>query len=266
MRDRLTLQPLWQDIRYSGRTLRSSPVFSLTVLLAVALSIGPVTAILSVGNWLLWRPHPGVTDARSLAVVWFGQWRQNGRSVSFSPSGVSYDNLADIRSRARTITGIAGVQESSSSLSVPGGLPRQAGTAVVTADFFDVLGVRLSAGRSFTPDEDRGPFGSPVVVISHGLAQSAFGSAQGALGKSIALNSRPFSVIGVAPPAFGGISNTGGIEAWLTGATWPYLNHVKESRDDLFYGFVVRAAPDRTFAEVESELKVLARQLADPTG
>lgn len=259
---------LGQDIRYAGRTLRRSPAFSVTVLLAFALSIGPVTAILSVGNWLLWRPHPGVADARSLAVVWFGQWRQNAVSVSFSPSGVSYENLADIRSRAVSITGIAGVQESSSSLSVPGGLPRQAGTAVVTADFFDVLGVRVSAGRGFTGDEDRGPFGSPVVVIGYGLAQSAFGSAQGALGKSIALNSQPFSVIGVAPPAFGGMSNTGGIEAWLTGATWAYLNHVEQPRvrsreDGIFYEFVVRAAPGRTFAEVESELRVLARQLAD---
>jgi predicted permease len=257
------LGTLWQDIRYSGRTLRNSPAFSLTVLLAVTLSIGPVTAILSVGNWLLWRPHPGVADARSLGVVWFGEWRQNGVSVSVSPSGVSYDNLAEIRSRARSIRGIAGVQESSSSLSVPGGLPRQAGTAVVTADFFDVLGVRVSPGRSFTSDEDRGPFGTPVVVISHGLAQSAFGSPQGALGKSIVLNSQPFSVIGVVPPSFGGISNAGGIEAWMTGATWPYLNHVKESRNDIFYEFVVRAALDRTFAEVESELKVLVRQLAD---
>jgi len=262
------LGTLWQDVRYSARTLRGSPAFSAAVLLAVALSTGPLTAIVCVGNWLLWRPHPGVSDSGSLAVVWFGQWSQNGRSTSFSPSGVSSDNLADIRSRARSITGIAGVQESSSSLSVPGGLARQTGTAVVTADFFDVLGVRLTAGRSFTPDEDRAPFGSPVVVISHGLAQSAFGSAQGALGKSIALNSRPFSIIGVAPPAFGGVSTTGGIDAWLTGATWPYLNHVDEPRASFFYEFVVRAAPGRTFAEVESELRVLARQLAGvhPTG
>ena len=115
---------IWQDLAYAVRTLRGSPAFSVTVLLAVALSIGPVTAIVSVGNWLLWRPHPGVTDPRSLGVVWFGQWRQNGASVSVSPSGVSYDNLADIRSRARTMAGIAGVQESSSSLSIAGALPR----------------------------------------------------------------------------------------------------------------------------------------------
>jgi predicted permease len=257
------LGTLGQDIRHSGRTLCNAPAFSLTVLLAVALSIGPVTAILSVGNWLLWRPHPGVVDAGSLGVVWFGHWRHNGASVGVSPSGVSYDNLAEIRSRARSISGIAGVQESSSSLAIAGGLPRESGTAMVTANFFDVLGGRISAGRSFVPDEDRGPFGSPVVVVSHDLARSAFGSAPGALGKPVVLNSRPFTIVGVAPPSFAGISNTGGIDVWLTGATWSYLNHVKESRDSIFYEFVVRAAPGASFAQVESELTVLAKQLVD---
>ena len=260
------INTFWQDIRHSARTLRGSPAFSITVLLAVALSIGPVTAILSVGNWLLWRPHPGVADARSLALVWFGQWRQRGASVSFSPSGMSYDDLAGIRFRARSITGIAGVQEGSSSLSAAGALPREAGTAVVTADFFEVLGVRLSAGRTFASDEDRAPFGSPVVVIGHGLAQSAFGSAQTALGRPITLNSQAFTIIGVAPPSFGGVSNTGGIEAWLTGATWSYLNHVTEPRDDIFYEFVVRAAPGKSFVDVERELTMLGTQLAvNPT-
>jgi predicted permease len=257
------LRSVWQDIRYSARTLRRSPVFSIAVLLAVALSIGPVTAILSVGNWLLWRPHPGVTDSRSLAIVWFMEWRGNGGS----PSGVSYENLDDMRAQARTFTGIAGVQESSSSLSVSGRLPAQTDTAVVTSNFFDVLGVRLSAGRSFTADEDRGPFGASVVVISDRMARAAFGSAEAALGKSISLNSRPFSVIGVADPTFGGTSNIGGVDAWLTGATWPYLNHAKPrspSREaGIFYEFVVRAAPSATFVEVENELKVLTRRLAD---
>ena len=229
----------------------------------MALSIGPVTAILSVGNWLLWRPHPGVAEARSLGLVWFGQWRQSGASTSFSPAGVSPDALDRMRAGARSITGIAGVQEESSSLSVAGQLPREVGTALVSANFFEVLGAHISAGRSFTRDDDRGPFGAPVVVISHGLAQSAFGSAQGALGRSVTLNSRPFTVVGVAPPSFAGISNTGGIEAWLTGATWSYLNHVDQPRDFPFYGFVVRAAPERTFADVESELTVLVRQPGD---
>ena len=179
------LATLGQDLRYAGRTLGAAPAFSIAVLLAVALSIGPVAAILSVGNWLLWRPHPGVSDARSLAVVWFGRWRQTATGVSVSPSGVSADGLAGIRSRARSVTGIAGVQESSAALAVAGAAPREAGAATVSADFFEVLGVRLSAGRSFTPEDDRGPAGSPVVVVSHGLAQSAFGSAPAAVGQTV---------------------------------------------------------------------------------
>ena len=185
----------------------------------------------------------------------------------WEPLGSFVPNLEDIRTRARTFTGIAGIQESRSSLAVQGRLPAQTSTAIVTSNFFDVLGVRLRAGRSFTPDEDRGQFGAPVVVISHRLAHSAFGSPEAALGKSIALNSRPFSIIGVADPAFGGISQTGGVDAWLTGAIWPYLNHAKprsSSREDgIFYEFVVRKAATATFVEVESELKVLARRLAD---
>jgi predicted permease len=262
------LNTAWQDVRYSGRTLAKSPGFSTAVVLALALSIGPLTAIVSIGNWLLWRPHPGVTDSGSLATVWFGQWRDTGKTVSFSPANVSYANLADMRARALTFTGIAGVQESSSSISVPGGPPRHAPTAIVTADFFDVLGVHLVAGRSFTADEDRPPLGTAVAVISEGLATGAFASPANAIGKSIQLNSRPFTVIGVASAAFRGISPLDSVEVWLTGATWPYLNHVKNVRLEsrgrgIFYGFIVRAAPGRTFDEVERELKVLAVRLAD---
>jgi len=262
--ERSWLRGLWQDVRYSARSLRASPGFSITVMLAVALSTGPVAAIVSVGNWLLWRPHPGVADSSSLAVVWFGRWTDTG----VSPSGVSHANLEDIRARARSISGIAGVQETTASLGISGAPPSQIQMAFVTADFFEVLGVRLSAGRTFTADEDRGRFGAPVVVVSERLARSAFGAPDAALGKSISLNSRPFSVIGIAAADFGGITNTGGIDAWLTGATLPYLNHVKEPRaqsraDGPFYQFVVRSTPGVTFLEVESELKVIARQLAD---
>lgn len=260
---------LWQDARYAARTLRRSPTFSAAVLLAVAFSVGPVTAIVSVGDWLLWRPLAGVADPRSLAMVWFGSWQDapNG-GVSFSPAGVSYENLEDLEARSRVIGGIAGVQESTASLSVAGRPPVAAETATVTTNFFDVLGVRLSAGRSFLPEEDRGAFGAPVVVISETLARVAFGSAGAAVGKSVTLNSRPFTVIGVANAAFGGTSNEGGVDAWLTRATWSYLNHVKQPRpatreDGMFYEFVVRLAPGATFAALDHELKTLTRQLAD---
>jgi predicted permease len=255
---------LWQDVRYSARALRLSPMFSVTVILAIALSIGPVTAIISIANWLFWRPHPGVADASQLATVWFGEWRGNGLSVS----GVSQENLDDMMAVARTITGIAGVQESGASLSIPGQPPRILQTALVTGNFFEVLAVSRVAGRFFAPEEDRGRFGAPVVVLSSGLAITSFGSAEGAIGRTLLLNSRPFTVIGVAAPAFRGVSSEGRVDAWITGATWAYLNHVKDPHrmtrsDGLFYNFVVRSAAGVTFDAVDRELKLLSRRLAE---
>ena len=259
------IRSVWDDIRHSVRMLHARAGFSATVLLTVALSIGPVTAIVSIGNWLLWRPHPGVQNPETLALVWFGQWMG---PTSVSPSGVSYQNLEDLRAQTRTLTGIAGVMEQSASLSAAGGAPHQAPVALVTADFFDLLGVQLVSGRSFAPEDDRFPLGAAVAVISEGLARSAFGSARAAPGQTISLNSRPFSVIGVAPHAFGGVSTHGGIQVWITGASLAYLFHNTDAEiptrgDGMFYQFVVRAAHGRTFGEVQSELDVLARQLAE---
>jgi predicted permease len=108
----------------------------------------------------------------------------------------------------------------------------------------------------------------PAAVISHALARSAFGSPDAAIGKTIVLNSLPFTVVGVADASFGGISTTGGIDVWYPGSASWYLRHVEGPRlatrtHGIFYEFVVRAAPGATFTDVDTELKVLARQLAE---
>jgi predicted permease len=254
-------------LRSAVRTLRASPGFSVTVLLAFALSIGPITAIVSVGNWLFWRPHPGVADSHRVALVWFGTWREGNGSIGMSPAGVSQANVNDMLAAARTFSGLAGFQESDASLAAPGGLPKPVGAAAVSADFFDVLGVRLRAGREFAAEDDRWP-GARVAVISEGLAGSAFGTPEQAVGKSILVNSRPLSIIGVAPAAFRGVSILGSIDVWFTGATYYYLNHADRTpeparEDGIFYQFVVRAAPAATLAQVQAEMEVLSRSLAD---
>lgn len=248
----------WQDVRHAARTLVRAPAFTLTVVFAVALSIGPTTAILSIGNWLLWRPHPGVADSGRLAEVWVGRW---SGATSVSPTWLTYDDLAEISRRSTTIAGIAGGQESSASLSVHGLLPRTAGTAQVTANFFEVLGARVRAGRAFLPEEDRLP-GAPVAIISHGLAASAFGTAEAAVGKTLSLNSRPFTVVGVASSDFGGTSPMAAVDVWLPGAIYHYLNHWPRTPEPpVFYSFVVRMAPDIDASAVESELNGLISSL-----
>ncbi len=84
------LESLIQDVRYALRTSRKNPGFAIAVLVTLALSIGSTTAVISIGNWLLWRPIPGVT-ARGIAQVYFGRWHEGG---GVSPSGVSYANIS----------------------------------------------------------------------------------------------------------------------------------------------------------------------------
>lgn len=251
------LSAFWQDLRYAARTLSRAPGFTFTVLFAVALSIGPTTAILSIGDWLLWRPHPGVTDSNRLAEVWVGRWTGANR---MSPTWLTYEDLSEISRRSTTFVGIAGGQELSASLSVYGLLPRTAGTAHVTANFFEVLGVRMRAGRAFLPEEDRLP-GTPVAIISDGLAVSAFGAADAALDKSISLNSRPFTVVGVAASDFGGTSPMASVDVWVPASVAGYLHHLPIPEPPVLYTFVVRMAPGATASAVDSELNGLIRSL-----
>ena len=110
-------------------------------------TIGPTTAMLSIGNWLIWRPPPGVVQPDRLAVVWVGQWRTRGASVSFSPSGgLSYLNLDDLRQASKTLTGIAGVQEGSVSLAAGDLAPSVAGAGWVDGGFLRGAG-RSRCGR-----------------------------------------------------------------------------------------------------------------------
>ncbi len=139
----------------------------------------------------------------------------------------------------------------------------------MTAGFFDELGVRFSAGRGFSREEDLPPQGAPVVIISDTLARRAFGRVSDAIGRQITLNSRHFTVIGVTPPGFAGITTTSQVEAWITGATVPFLYHRLDAgrpvsrSDGIFYSFVARMAPPYGIREVEGELGVLAHSLAD---
>ena len=100
------LHALAQDLRHSVRSLRRSPVFALTAIFTLALSIGPATAILSIGNWLLWRPTPGVHDPDRVAQALTGVWTDKGHTVTVA---VSQLNLNDLRDASTKLSGIAGV-------------------------------------------------------------------------------------------------------------------------------------------------------------
>jgi len=256
---------LWQDVRMSARALRKQPLFTATVVCALALAIGPTTAVLSFGNWLFWRPLPGIANPDRLAMVQFGYDVRAMRVIT----NVTYPNIADLRSELKTADGFAGVDKSRGSLLVGTDAARAVAFSAVTADFFEVVGARPVAGRAFTPDDDRDPGGAPVAVISAGLATRSFGSPEAALGQRVLLNRRPLTVIGVASPRFAGIEADSTVEVWITGATSWYLPSTGEmlppvdrSQGVSFNSFVARVVPGGSFVQLEAELTARMRALA----
>lgn len=253
------------DVRYSLRTFVKNPSFALPVLLAIALSIGPTTAIVSVSDWLMWRPLPGVQRNHELGLAEFGTESPRGTTIW----RVSAGNIADMLAASKTVSGISGVIESSATLQAADGAAQTVTSATVSSTFFSLLGLRMQAGRDFVEEDDLPPYGRPVAIISDGLARSAFGDPLRAVGKRLALNRETFEVIGVAPPGFSGIYRLSLAQVWTTGGAWTYLNHVEDTShytargEGLFSLFVIRTAPGRSWTEVEAELSVLVHGLAE---
>ena len=262
-------QARWQDVRHSLRALRRSPIFTATVVATFALTIGPTTAILSVGNWLLWRPTPGVHEPERLAVIWIGQWRQTATGTSFSPASVSYLNLEGLRRASKTLTGIAGLMLDGPNIASDNLAPASAGAGAITADGFGVLGVQIVAGRPFNREDDREPDGEKVVIVSESLALRGFGSSAGALNQRLLLNGRPMTIVGVVPKEFAGTNPMSRVSVWYPGAAIGYVNHFVERERTVtraggrFYSFVARLAPGATFESVQAELDVLVPALAE---
>jgi predicted permease len=261
------LRALWQDARYALRALRRTPGFALTVVAVLALTIGPTTAILSIGNWLFWRSPPGVVEPGRLAVVLVGEWR--GTS-SLSPRSLSEPNAQDLLRSSRTLAGLAGWQETNVSLAADGVPPRQVSMTHAQANYFDLLGVHPAAGRPFGPEDDRPPFGSPVALIGDRLARGAFGGPEAALGRSILINGRPLSIMGVMPPGFVGASPFSEVDVWIPSTTYYHVRHFSEQTMrgrfgrsyGAFYTFLARLAPGASAEALQAELDVLVPALA----
>ena len=263
------LSALWQDVRYALASLRRTPGFTVTVVAIVALTIGPTTAILSVGNWLLLRPPPGVTQSNRLAVLYFGDWDDDG---SVSPRRISPMNLADLQSGSRTIGALAGWQESTASVAADGVVPRRAGSAHASPNLFGLLGIKPAVGRPFAADDDAPPFGSPVAILGDALARSVFGSPEQSLGRSVIVNGRRLEVVGVMPPGFVGARPDSQVEVWFPSSTYYYVHHFAEhlmrsrmgrGSGGFFYTFIARLAPGATFEALQAELDVLVPGLVE---
>ena len=180
-----------QDVRYGIRSLRRSPGFAMVVVVTMALGIGANTAIFSVVNGVLLKPLP-YTNGESLVVL-----HQQQPLAGIEDMGFSYQEILDYRS-ARSVEAVVEFHEMWFILL---GLaePQRVGTGVVSANFFDVLGVKPLYGRAFLTADDS-PGAPAVLMLSYKYWQRAFGGDPSVVGRIFRMNDRPHQVVGILPP------------------------------------------------------------------
>lgn len=215
---------LLKDVQYALRLIRRSPGFATVAVLSLALGIGANTAIFSIFEAVTLRPLP-VRSPHELVAV--GDASRPNQMATGAPmlSPLSYPLYQRIRNENRVFadllaTGRTGRVE----IGVGEGAAEPLQARLVSGNYFDVLGVRPQMGRSFLPEEDRGPGSPPVIVISHDSWRNRFGGDPSVLGRIVRLNGGAFTVVGVGPPGFTGEVVGNPADVWIPLSMQPQIN------------------------------------------
>jgi predicted permease len=252
------MKGLWLDFRYGWRTLRKNSGFTALAVLTLALGIGANTTIFSWINSTLLNPIPGARGAGGIVSL------TNGGTV-VDPGQFSYPDYVDLRAATRTFSGLAAFAFRTLDLT-GAGKPERLWAADVSANYFDVFGVRPFLGRGFVPAEDQKPGGAPVVVLSYSLWQRRFGGDNRILGHTIFLNQHPFTVVGVAPAAFQGTMTGLRTDLWVpvmmqqqVAGAWDWI-HDRGDNELMMQG---RLAPGVSVRQARDEMNLLMQHLAE---
>ena len=208
IRETRFVETLTQDLRYAARTMRRTPGFALIAVASSALGIGACSVIFTILNFALFTPLP-VGEPRQLMSI-----SEFNRRSGAAGGVLSYLDFVDLR-QARTFDGIAATDPLvPASIGVQGDPQRHWGS-LVSANYFDVVRPAFAAGRGFDAARDDTRGASRVVVLSHQLWQRQFGGDPAVVGRSIAVNGQPATVLGVTAAGFQGIDVGMSSEFWI---------------------------------------------------
>jgi len=241
-----------QDLRYGVRAMRRTPGFTCVAIVTLALTIGAVSTVLTLVDTFFLKPWP-VPHARSLVEV------EATRLHGTAPGLVSYADYVAFRDGARSLGDLAAHYSAAPLLVTIRGATTPVNGAVVSANFFSVLGLQPSLGRFFRSEEDRVPSRDRVAVISHALWRARLGASDAALGASIEVNGEPFTVVGVAPPAFRGLASRPSelyIPTMMLSVGYRFCPDAFAS-DCTILRMVGRVAEDATLDRVRAEMTTL---------
>jgi predicted permease len=258
------LSDLSRDLRYTLLALLRAPTFAATIIATLALGIGANSVIFSAIDAVLLRDAP-VSDPDSLVDV----YTTSGNNLYSSSSYPDYFDLRD----SGTFASLAVYTPVSITMGA-NGQPEPLAGQLVSGNYFEVLGIKIPFGRGFTPDEDR--LGAPVrvAVISHAFWQRVFNADQSSIGRTIRINSNPYTVIGVAPPGFAGPVLGAATDVWVPTPLQPEVDppaaSVRRSRGhsgkfDLRrsrgLSMVGRLPSGATIDQVAAQAEVVSRRL-----
>jgi predicted permease len=252
--DALLLQPrrmedeMFQDIRFGVRMLLRKPGLLLAAVLCLALGTGANGLIFSLVNAMLLRPVSGLSAPEELTVM-LSRNEQNEFGLT------SYPDFQDYETRAQSFSGLLAYRALMLNVGGDGFTERLQG-AIASSNYFTVLGVGTALGRTFRDDEVQG------VVISHGYWQRRFAADATIIGKTVNINSQPFTIIGIAPPEFVGTETGELFDLWLPLAAQPQVmpGDRLRRRDNHWLLMIGRRNTEVSATRAQEELDLLAAQ------
>ena len=250
---------LFQDIRYAVRSMFTNPGFTAAAIVSLALGIGANTSIFSVVNATLLKPLP-YTNPDQLAQV-FREYEQAGKGIESSELW-SYPKFAALRDSNGSFEQLAAVSAQNFPVT-DSETPERLSAEIVSACYFQMLGVDAMVGRTFTAEEDQTPGTNPVALIGYSLWQRRFGSDPGVIGKTIGLNKVPLTIIGVLPEGFKGQKGTA--EVWVPMMMAPQLTFPRRLTTAFAHWTEVigRLKAGVSFPQAQSEMGLVAAKVGE---
>jgi predicted permease len=249
---------LLQDLKYGLRMLAKSPGFTAIVVLTLALGIGANSTIFSWINSTLLTPIPGVAHTSDLVTVMRGE-----RSEHPTPP-FSYLDYVDLRDHTQSFSGLLAYHDDFMSLTGTD-KPQRIYGALTSANYFDVLGVRPILGRGFLSAEEQRRGGGSVAVISEDMWRARFGSDRSIIGRTIQINRRLYTIVGVAPPDFQGCKTGLRADVWIPLGMDQFVwgPNRPEDRGTFWLNVLGKLKPGVDRRQAEGELNLLMQQIIE---
>jgi predicted permease len=246
---------LFQDVRYASRQLRKNPGFTITATAMLAVAIGANSTVFSWIDGTMLRPLPCARDTGQLVSVMRGAW-----STSPTPP-FSYLDYRDLRDQNHSLTGILAYHSDWITLTGAGAAPERIYIGNVSANFFDVLGVKPLLGRFFLPEEETRPDAVPYVVLGYSIWKTRYAADPQIVGKVIEIARHPVTVIGVAPEGFIGAAPGLRDDAWLTLNPLGTNAYAITHRNNAFLIALARLRPGMTREQATQDLETIMQRI-----